>query len=1855
MATRTWIDLDKHNAALTLVKLKGKQIAVINGDLNTDQMKALTSDLGFKSIRSPSSVKIMATTRFTNREGKINLAAIPFEAIQTIFPDSEIRELDVKSIFSFWQGYSLSSQKSIYLSATSERCRRALDAYESIGINEHGIEIYLSNSEERFYKHDDKHMFAPNTGMHEYLAYDLQTRSHRIAAAKGLLNELNAGRTVDGNRLDEIVETSEVKLRLTSDQAKNTQAQITSLMTGLLNADNRKAYDKQVVDLELLQTLNDNLTVIPLANRANQIRTNLSTGYAYLTRKYLEAVDNCENLTVVNDAAMGAITLTPSELPIRVLTTNQNSSNLVTYEEAFGAVPTQLAPLDRSLRAQGKQFVFAGTLGELDSPAEVSGITTNRLDHYELLCLLNGMSEDASGLFVIGTDDSYDLGNVNMDSSPLHSHVFQNYNVVDCFDVAPIILGDHAESSARRVYIINGRRPVPSTSNAPTAINALFTIHDVYQYGNGLVERFGTELAKVDLTQDELLSTSSMSDILASYTANQTEAAKYDLNFAQAPYTPLTSLARANDTAALPRNFVHASREAAIKLVRSVGNPDKFLMNEMGLTAEQINDAWDAEQIDALTMGIWRLKNNKPFLEGDATGKGKGRVLAGLLYWQIKHHDKAVFLTSNNDLLNDIWRDIRHCNLDAYMDPLFIMGDDSAIVDKDENIVLFDSKSLKDTREQIVNGNIFKPNQNLILSTYPQLNRLDPPSRTRKTIESRLKPKAKWLTQFVRENNPLIVADESHNVASTTSNQAAVIDLVFAQSTRPKVRSSATWSKDGNNIAQCADLFPSDITPDVLKKMVSQGGTGLQEVLATVLKSEGAMVRREHNFGKRNVEVVTSKQHQRNKDATDVLAEIMTATRDYTRKQFDVIKLNRAINPHNNIEEYSFASTFGIISEGFTNALKADTIVEEVTADIELKRKPIIGVDKTAETALRFLFDNLKQADEERVIVEEFPDFKTTLARWLQNEGSRRVTITHLPTPQEVALANAENRLPKGEREMLRVSWRQELSPTSATYIELDQMEKDIQKLILKMPDLPLSPMDYVKDRCAQQDITFSEVSGRSLHVRRHEDGVRFVIEKRPQESKSDAQYNFNSNTTDAIMVTKSGVEGISLHAHKGLSDKHGEEAANTRAVTLFGQFFYIIDEEQFFGRGERKGPGAKNAVFKKVVTGVPIEARMLAISERNRLKLSASTTGNSKSLRATNTIPNFLNNFGNEVVAQYLNDNPSVMNSLGFEEHVQNAILDWGSQAKRTNQISSLAGSVLGKMMLLSFDQQEDLLDDLTQYYRTKLSTLQSKGLDPLNTHVINGEVEVSNELVLKGKIQPFYASEFDKPVIAQDIRIEHPPTKIDPEVIGHNITRGKKALDARLGRQNASLASLATFVASKRAEILTRTLHEYNNRAFLGTRNQEQYFSVSDALKSDVSNPVKTAQRDFNEIVTMLNAIELGHVYRVSDNAKSYVIEGIFIPPKDEDLLSAWRYDIVFTSTSGSVSSTMSLDSFKFALGDPEALKAMHTGEFNDNHPVNDEFRALRLKGPIEYASILVGNVIEAAKMNAEKNLGSQVVVKNAATGAFYPAVRLKRNIRARDLTLMNFDADEKVNEVFVEYAKENLAADKLVVFEHRTSKPEDGLTKQGTIQVASNNLTFSVTLPKTKAGRYGLYGQDPFEGLHIATDKVNKRTLIPTKFIFNMNDLDSVLDTLKEHNFSLQLSTQFIDMMESSLSKAKISSPVDLDDQTQIEQDIIKQENVDAGKDGHNIPTPQPDSESEKDSDLLDEMIQHVEAQQSKQQAEPVVEQQLDIEEAIEIEQEHSQTNSHSLMSEMGMDDQALSDDELQAMFNGQSMTP
>ncbi|MEZ8262534.1 strawberry notch-like NTP hydrolase domain-containing protein [Vibrio sp. 10N.237.312.C02] len=1743
------------------------QIVAISGNV-TKQQGEMLKGLGFTQlgITNPTRSKVFASMKYTKKEpiakGDLKLYQlvinkIEFDKLQEIFPNSEMVNTPTSELKGFWEGFAKNTPEAQFSSVNSVKSQLALQSAESIGLNENGTEIFLTSTNDRYCLNGENLMFAKKRNSNAFMEFDWLNSSSKLAAAKSLMAEMEqTGQAITPNRLDQIIETGGESIRLTSNRAAEVQTDIIINLNSLLLNDIRSTHNKESINLETLSTLNDNMANMPHSHRDSMFSKPLPPAYSFVARSFLEAIDNCESLTVINDKTTSLATLIPSEMPIRFMKEQGNRHELYStaFQNEFGKTSTSLYQAGNQAVTPGSQILLATNQGSLNEPLEIFGVTVNYQAELEAVQTLNTMNDNSQAMIVMNADDSYSLGTVSMESYDVHNHIFQNFNVVDMFDASPIIFGDNEEVNAKRVYLINGKKPIPSSTNAPTDIKALYSVNDIYEVSLALKDAFvSTITSKPNLKSTDLTSTTSISDILANYTSNQTESSKYDLNFAQSRYTPLTSLSRANDMAAMPSNFVNANREAVIKLIKDVGNPDQFLMSEMGMTSEEITSVWDAEQIDAITLGIWRLKNNKPFLQGDATGKGKGRTLAAYMAWSVKQGRTPIFMTSKPDLLNDIYRDIRDTGLDKYIDPFFLMPDGKDIVDKSQNSVIFDSKSITKTKGDYLEGNYTSINENLICTTYSQINGLKSVRGRKKVkIEDRINDRAKWLIEFAKNNNVQFLFDESHNIASKDTNSNAVIDLLKDQSQHPTIRASATWAKNEKNIAQCSDLFPEEFTPQVLEKMVRQGGTTFIETLSTTLIAEGAMVRREHNYGKRIVNIIESKQQQRNKIATDTLSEIMQKVKEYGREIFKgIAAISRFQHQHKDVDIMSFAGTYSIITESFVEALRSEEIARSAIYSINNSEKPIIGVDKTAEQQLRFLYDSICETEGiesgKPIELAVFPDFKVALDRWLIREGNRKVKVTIEPTPAQIAAANkiGEEALPTITTE--DVHWRSELDITSPTFQKLDALEKEVSDLISKMPTLPLSPIDVVKTELAKQGMTSTEVSGRKLHVRLSDDGNGYVIEPTKFDDKPQAQYDFNSNKANAIIVTRSGTEGISLHA-QGNFKQTG--AQNRRHTFLMSSFFDVTQEEQLFGRGERKGQ-VTTSKSSKVITGMPVEARLLAISERNRLRLSASTTGNSQSIRATNTIPNLMNNFGNNVVAEYLSEQQEIMELLDFSQSEQQNIQDFGSDAFNSNEISSLSTKVLGRMSLLNYEQQNSLLDELTSFYNSKLEAERSKGLDPINTRMVSGKITTIKESTLSGTTKTHYVSEFEKPVILEQIKLEHPPIQMNTEVLETNIHRSLKSLSEYLQKPNSNLTELGIHLIKLKEKGLERALLQHNQSALVSLRNRSAgaatISSVEEALAMPDSNKVKTALRNFETISILTKSVKIGQVLNIQDGRK-IVISNLEFPKDNHNILNPWLYNVEYYSTKGEIGKKMSAMTFSQYFSGPEDVKNNSLGMYSNDHAINEEFRSLKLSGGIEFINILKGNIVEAARLNAETRMGSQIILKDLDNGRSVPVIRARKDLTFEKIMNQQFGANHEANGIILKHYELNLQQlPNVYIFDHISSIGSD-TKQQGAVIIGDAASPIKIKLPKTKAGRRILANSNPFDSREVFKDGFNKKTGLYSEYYFDLEDSSFALEVLNDAGFNILISGNELDLLKKQtnrvLAKFSHSSTQEID---------------------------------------------------------------------------------------------------------------
>src|SRR5690606_20414723 len=79
---------------------------------------------------------------------------------------------------------------------------------------------------------------------------------------------------------------------------------------------------------------------------------------------------------------------------------------------------------------------------------------------------------------------------------------------------------------------------------------------------------------------------------------------------------------------------------------------------ELGYKPADIGKYFSAEQVDALALALDSIGRNRGFIIGDATGVGKGRVVAGMIRWAMKNGRTPIFVTEKPNLYGDMIRDL---------------------------------------------------------------------------------------------------------------------------------------------------------------------------------------------------------------------------------------------------------------------------------------------------------------------------------------------------------------------------------------------------------------------------------------------------------------------------------------------------------------------------------------------------------------------------------------------------------------------------------------------------------------------------------------------------------------------------------------------------------------------------------------------------------------------------------------------------------------------------------------------------------------------------------------------------------------------------------------------------------------------------------------------------------------------------------------------------------------------------------------------------------------------------------------------------------------------------------------------
>lgn len=872
-------------------------------------------------------------------------------------------------------------------------------------------------------------------------------------------------------------------------------------------------------------------------------------------------------------------------------------------------------------------------------------------------------------------------------------------------------------------------------------------------------------------------------------------------NAFQVKYTPASS--KKDEGVLIPTNMRDALQQAMARLEDEVGDIDKFVQKELGYDSiDALHEAFMGLQVDSVAAAIHQIQQGKAVIIGDQTGIGKGRQAAAILRWALMHDRIPVFLTVKDQLFTDMYNDLADIGTHDLV-PFIINADASVTAQNGQKIFRNSSpaKHRSALQEIAELGNL--PNgRNGLFLTYSQISGTDKSALLKRAALDRIIPKA------------VIVLDESHNAGGASQTGEYVQELL--KSAGGVAYLSATYAKRPDNmpVYHKTDIGMAVADKDALEEAMKQGGLPLQTVVSNNLVKAGQFFRRERSYDgvEINQHVTTSrrKQHVQISDrATEALRGIVEADRMF----HDVYVPRRAkeelaFGGHayggagNRASQMVQHTEFSAVVHNFVKqmllGMMVDPTVEQAIAAHKRGQKPVIALENTMGSFLSdyVATEGLQQGDSLAGL-----DYRTVLQRAL--ERTRAIMVT----------------TPGGEKVRREVQLHELDEDTRKKY-------KEAAKIIDGLDvDLPISPVDAIRDKLTKAGLKIAEITGRDLAVDYSKDGLP-VLSQVPAEEQKDkvlTTRKFNDGRLDAIVLNVSGSTGISLHASERFKDQNQRHMIVAQPASDINIFM------QMLGRIHRTGqvrlPG-----YTLMAADLPAQKRPTALLSKKMKSLNANTSSNTESATSIQT-PDMLNKYGDAIVSQYLKDNPHYAIALDLV----------GSDDEEGRQ--DIARKATGRLALLPVAEQEAFYNDVEQQYNALIKYLDDTNQNDLEPKTFDFDAKPVKDQVLVDATNP--SSPFGEAAVYGVYDIKRQSKPITPSEVTEALKESLGEVGGGTKTQTIRRAH-ATNKANELIASLDKQYEAFAKELEPGSPRKNQEAQVADTARAFIkSHPIGSAWR--------------------------------------------------------------------------------------------------------------------------------------------------------------------------------------------------------------------------------------------------------------------------------------------------------------------------------------------------------------------------------------------------------------------------
>jgi hypothetical protein len=943
--------------------------------------------------------------------------------------------------------------------------------------------------------------------------------------------------------------------------------------------------------------------------------------------------------------------------------------------------------------------------GTLNQPVKYDTFPIRVLDHLMALRALDTMRDDGKAAIIIGGHTTWGKkGRIQAGKNRIFfNYLYSRYHVRDVINIdGHKLYSRQGTSFDVRMILIAGRKNKPAGA-APLYNDDSAKVVDSFEELYERVMKVKEERTTKTLTPLELEASAAVA------LAQEADALALELELLNAdelgmPYTPASDSCVVLDTV-VPDSMGYETHSALQRIKDLVGGDiDEYVRVKLNYkTKTELCKALSAEQIDAVAMTVYNIEErNQGMIIGDQTGIGKGRVAASIIRYAVHQGVQPIFITEKANLFSDIYRDLVAIGSENLV-PFIVNGRESKTDIKDEDGEVVHQALPANEQARIFQDKNVPARFDFIVATYSQFN------------SPEKKPEKPSFLNAIAEDT-IVIMDEAHN-SSGSSNTGAFMQGMLAR-TRGVVFLSATFAKRPDNMpiyAMKTAISEANMTREALVEAIVKGGVALQEILASQLVAEGQMIRRERSFEGVEVNYITLEEKEQEHKAiadniTAILRDIISFQVNHVNGMIDElddiavaegkqVDLREGTSQAGVDNQPFFSKVFNVINQ-MLFSIKAEAVAERAIMRLKEGKKPVIAFASTMGSFI----EQMENDEGLPVSVGDTinADFSEVLQKGL--DGVLRYTETDVDGQKVYKNFDVSEFSPEGQAEYLRIA-------------------NEIKEI---STGITISPIDVIVKKLRNAGYNVAEVTGRKFELQFNWKGSTALVMSRKRVNTNDAFRQFNNNEVDALLINQSGSTGASAHAI--VTPKVPREQVKQRVMIVLQPELDINTEVQKRGRINRTGQIMK-PIYDYVNSAIPAEKRLMMMLQKKLKSLDANTTSNQKSSTKILDVPDFLNKYGDRIVAEYLRENPAVNMLLDDPLHL-------GKQEEEPSEIEDAAHRVSGRVAVLSTKMQQDFYNEISARYNEYVEYLKQIDEYDLEVEAMNLQAEtLDSRTVIIGK----------------------------------------------------------------------------------------------------------------------------------------------------------------------------------------------------------------------------------------------------------------------------------------------------------------------------------------------------------------------------------------------------------------------------------------------------------------------------------------------------------------------------------------